>query len=56
MKAPAEFAGHYGKIVDLDKQIETEYAEGYDVDVHLEERIELQREWEVWTNSTLPKT
>jgi hypothetical protein len=56
VRAPAEYAGFYGRIVDLDKQIETEYAEGYDVDVHLEDRAELQREWEAWTKSTPPKT
>lgn len=42
--APCQLAAFWGQMADIDEKIAEESAEGYDVDVHLQDRIEWQRE------------
>lgn len=44
MKAPAELAGFWSRLADLDEEIAETFAEGYDVDVLLADRLEWQEE------------
>lgn len=46
MIAPAELAGFWSRMADLDEEIALTHAEGYCVDGLLDERLDWQRERE----------
>ena len=46
MMAPAEFAGFWSRMADLDEEIALTRAQGYCVDELLDERLDWQRERE----------
>jgi hypothetical protein len=44
VRAPGELAAFWGRMADIDQDIAAAHAEGYDVDVLLDDRAEWQRE------------